>query len=142
MLYRFIDFERCHCTFSTIGGNLYIKVRRKGCDKFQFEKVLSLTNLPEESPSHLLTHYVGITSSLPEDSPLLVFLARGQEPICADTIRGVTRRALETYGVPPAAFGPHTTRGARIKLLDRFRLSPQQIADLGKWRNLEAFTKY
>ena len=59
-----------------------------------------------------------MTSSLPEDSPVLVSFARGQQPICADTIGGVTRRALETYGVPSAAFGLHATRGAGIKLLD------------------------
>ena len=142
MLYRSIDLERCHHTISTVGGNMYIKVCHKGWDKFQFEKVLSLPDLPEVSPSQLLTHYVGMTSSLPEYSPVLVSLARGQEPICADTIKGITKRALETYGLPSAAFGPHATRGAGIKLLDRFGLSPQQVADLDKWKNLEAFTKH
>ena len=50
ILYRSIDLERCNSTVSTVGGNLYIKVRRKGWDKFQFEKVLSLPDLPELSP--------------------------------------------------------------------------------------------
>ena len=142
MLYRFIDLQRAYRTVSRIGDVLYIKVRRKGWDTFHFEKVLSIPNLPEVSPSHLLVHYVQLTASAPEDSPVLLSLSGDRKPVSADTIGGITRRALTKYGVPSAAWGTHATRGAAIKLLDRFGLTPQQIADLGKWKSLEAFTKH
>ena len=49
---------------------------------------------------------------------------------------------LSDLGVPMDVFGPHSTRGAAVKMFKKFGLSSDHVAQLGRWKNLETFSKH
>ena len=63
-------------------------------------------------------------------------------PLTANSLGRITKIALKKAGVPMEVFGPHSTRGAAVGMFRRLGLTAEQVAELGKWKNLEAFTKH
>ena len=75
-------------------------------------------------------------------SALLRGLVPPFAPLSAKSVGSVTKSLLSEFGIPTNVFGPHSTRGAAVKMFKQFGLSSDQVAQLGKWKNLEAFSKH
>ena len=60
-LFRSHDLAQMKRTASILGAVPYIKVRRKGQKRCQWERVVSLPDYPQISPFHLLQTYVRVT---------------------------------------------------------------------------------
>ena len=63
-------------------------------------------------------------------------------PSKAQTVGSITKRLLSDLGVPKNIFGPHSTTGAAVKMFKKLGLTSDQVAQLGQWKNLEAFSKH
>ena len=49
---------------------------------------------------------------------------------------------LGALGVPTTFFGPHSTRGAGVKLYRELGFSSEEVCEIGKWKNAKAFGKH
>ena len=136
LLFRSIDFSR------TLRGNMYVLVRRKGQLHHQCDDVMKL-GLKVISPADLVLRYVELTSG--QDVPgsaLLLQLHAPYGPLSSNAIGSLTKKALQKLGVDMRHFGPHSTRGAAVKMFKTLGLSSEEVCQLGKWKNLAAFSSH
>jgi len=99
--------------------------------------------MPQISPFHLLQEYVALTKKYQKPGgPLLLTLKAPFRPIKSDTIGSVTKNFLENFGIPSRVWGPHSTRGAGVKLMRGLGLSADEVCEIGKWRHVQAFAAH
>ena len=63
-------------------------------------------------------------------------------PLTANSLGRITKDILAQLGIPITVFGPHSTRGAAVKMYKALGLSSEQVCELGQWKNPTAFTAH
>ena len=125
-----------------IRSNNAIAIRRKGQTRARFEALLRLPN-QDISPLDLVSRYVSLTASqVPKGGPLFISLNPPYVKLTENSIARIIKKALEGIGMPLGAYGPHSTRGAGVKMYRKMGLSADIVCELGGWKNVEAFTKH
>ena len=143
MLCRSVDLERMYRTVSTVGPNPFILMQRKGARQPQWERVLMLPGYPQLCPWSLLKTYVRLTQGqAAKGTPLFRSLIPPFLPLKANSIGSLTRRALMKLGVNTAFWKPHSTRGAGVAFLKELGMSSEEVCEIGKWKNVSAFTSH
>ena len=142
-LCRSVDLQRTLRTLSSQGDKVFILIKRKNELTFKWEELMKLPNAPNCCPTTLLLHYVRLTSRFAAPgSQMFRALTPPYAPLTAKSLGSVTKMWLHMLGVPTNIFGAHSTRGAAVNMFKRLGLSSDQVAQLGKWKNLEAFSKH
>ena len=142
-LFRSVDLHRTLRVLSLQGNATFILVKRKNQVKYQWEEVLQLPSARSCCPRTLLLHYVSLTAHLvPAGSFLFRALIPPFGPLSAKSLGSITKQLLSDLQVPVDIFGAHSTRGAAVCFYKKLGLSSDQVAQLGKWKNLEAFQKH
>jgi hypothetical protein len=127
---------------STDVSPLFIALQRKGEKDLHWERVLDL-KCPHISPRFLLERYVSLTKHHgTPGGPLLLSLHPPYKPLCSNSIGRITKNLLHQFGVNTNVFGPHSTRGAGVHMYKKLGLSSEHVAEIGHWKNLEAFSKH
>ena len=57
-------------------------------------------------------------------------------------IESLTKAVMAKHGVPTRFWGPHSTRRAGVRLYHQLGLSVEQVCEIGRWKNLQAFTNH
>ena len=120
---------------------MFVTLRRKGQNYLQWEDVISL---PDKgvNPFHLLCRYVALTHDLgTPGGTMLLLQCSPHTPLKANTIGGITKRKLHSVGVSPR-FGAHSTRGAAVAMYKRLGFTNEQVCEIGKWQNTQAFSQH
>ena len=141
-LCRSIDLQQSWRTLSFQGDKLFLLLQRKGQKTAQWEPIIKLS-CQDISPVKLLLQYVSMTrtSCLP-GSPLFRSVVKPFKPLTANSLGRITKLALTNLGIPTNVFGPHSTRGAGVKMYKAMGLDSETVCQLGKWKNAEAFNKH
>ena len=63
-------------------------------------------------------------------------------PLAASSIGRITQNYLKKLGVPMGIFGPHSTRGAGVKMFKNLGLSSEVVCEVGGWKNPTAFSAH
>ena len=142
-LCRSVDLSRIWRNMSQVGNEFYIKAQRKGALRPSWEQLVQLT--PGQSdicPVTLVLTYVDLTKKhCPAGSLLFRSLSAPFHPLSANSIGRITRNLLQNLGVPPS-WQPHSTRGAGVKMYKELGLTSEQVCEIGKWKNPNAFTAH
>ena len=126
-----------------VNGTPFMLIRRKGWKVPKWEQIISIPEAPSISPWHLIQKYVELTSvDVPPGSPLLVSLKRPFKPLSANTVGSLTKEILSKYGIPTQVWGAHSTRGAGVLLYKRLGLTSVEVCEIGKWKNVQAFSAH
>ena len=137
-LHRSIDLARMK---RKLASGKYIAVRRKGQNKPRWEELIEMP-IKTISPLHLIKRYVHLTRNIPPGGALFHTITRPRKPLTANSIGRITKEILEQKGIPTNVFGPHSTRGAAVKMYKAMGLSSEQVCELGQWKNTAAFTEH
>ena len=62
--------------------------------------------------------------------------------LSSDAINGITKRFLAALGLDMTHWGAHSTRGAGVRLYKKRGLQPEEVCELGQWKNLQTFTHH
>ena len=142
-LYRSSDLANIKRVVSVVNEVPFIQIKRKGWKVHKWERVVSLPECPQISPFHLMQAYVAKTRSHGKPGGgLLLALKPPYKPLSSDTIGSITKRILESHGVPPKFWGAHSTRGAGVGLMKSLGLSAEEVCEIGKWKGVEAFVAH
>ena len=117
--------------------------QRKNQKKPQWEALISVSGSPSICPLTLMKHYVAITAKhVPAGSLLLRQLKPPYAPLANNTVGSITKNCLLSLGVNTTFWGPHSTRGAGVQLYKKLGLSSEEVCEVGKWKNVNAFTAH
>ena len=117
-------------------------MQRKGQKFPTWEKIISVPSCPSISPTHLLKHYVSQTAAVvPPGALLLRGLKPPYSPLSANSVGRITKNQLKDFGFFEG-FGPHSTRGAGVKLWKDLWCSAEEVCGVGKWENPNAFAAH
>ena len=126
-----------------IGLKPFVLIQRKGARCPQWEEVVGLPKVPHLCPFNLLRRYVSLTHTcVPQGASLLCCLHAPFLPLKANSIGSLTRKALAQLGVNTNVWKPHSTRGAGVAMLKSLGLSSEEVCEIGKWKNVGAFTSH
>jgi len=117
-------------------------VQRKGWTAPRWEEVVCVPACPELCPWNLLKLYVNMTSFVTAGTLLLRGLKPPFPALSSNTIGSITKKILSYLGLPPGAWGPHSTRGAGVLMYKQLGLSSEQVCEIGKWKNTGAFSSH
>ena len=96
---------------------------------------------PSIFPWILLKHYVALTAKhVPAGTMVFRTLLPPFKPLSANSIGSLTRMGLQKLGVDTTVWKPHSTRGAGVTMLKSLGLTSEQVCEVGKWKNVAAFT--
>jgi len=141
-LCRSVDLARAERSHSKLGSQVYWKLQRKGQKSPKWEALMTVEN-PLLSPVHLLQRYVQLTATQGHPGgPVFLSLTPPFQPLSANSIGRITRTLLCQLGVPVSVFGPHSTRGAGVRMFKNLGLASEVVCELGAWKNTEAFAKH
>ena len=73
--------------------------------------------------------------------PLFVALQKPFSPLTSDRLASLTKDMLQSFGISET-WGPHSTRGASVAFYKRLGLPTEQVAELGKWKDIKTFSQY
>ena len=140
-LYRGVDLARTQRTISLVQDRCFVLLRRKGWLFPKWEQVLKFDEDKSLSPFHLMQTYVAKTArfSVP-GGPLLLSLD-GKKALSSDRINSLTKKILQRFGIPPS-WTAHSTRGAGVFMYKSLGLSQEEVAEIGQWKNLQAFSSH
>jgi hypothetical protein len=145
-LYRSFDLSGLYRTVSQLGDEKFVVVHKKGWLSPRWERVLSFPDSPDISPWHLLLLYCSLTVHMVPPPKgvrrVLLSLVKPFDAISADRIGSLTGRILSEFGVDTGIWKPHSTRGAGVAMYSGWGIPPEVVAQLGSWKNLEAFCKH
>jgi hypothetical protein len=142
-LFRSVDLARTWRCHSSIGDQFYILTQRKNQKKPQWEALLRVPGQPVICPVTLIKHYVAMTAhQAPSGSLLLRQIKPPYAPLSNNTVGSITRNLLQQFGIPTSFWGPHSTRGAGVQLYKKLGLSSEEVCEIGKWKNINAFTAH
>ena len=117
-------------------------MKRKGDREYHWEEMITLPNL-QPSPSFLLKKYAMLTHSQGKPGgALFLSLQPPFKALSANSIGRITKDVLRRHGVSTETFGPHSTRGAGVFMYKSLGLPSEQVCELGRWKNVEAFSKH
>ena len=138
---RSVDLQRTYRSLQFIDDHPYILLQRKGWQKCQWEPLVSLPDCPSISPWHLVRTYVSLTAQeVPQGTYLLRGLCQPFVPLTSNTIASLTKNILQQFSLQN--WGAHSTRGAAVKMYKTLGMGIEQLCELGKWKNLDAFSKH
>ena len=141
-LTRSIDLERASRSISWSNGQAFMLLRRKGHLRPAWEGIVD-GGLPLSiNPLKLLKLYVALTANQGSPGGPLLLALSGQAAVKADTIGPITKTLLCAYGVDTSHWGPHSTRGAGVAFYKHIGLSSEQVCEIGKWKNQQAFNDH
>ena len=141
-LARSVDLQRTFRKVCLIDKQPFVWIRRKGWPLPRWEEVVSLEGLPTCSPWHLLCHYVHLTREfVAPGSPVLISTCPPYKPLQANTLGSITKRLLFPLGIS-GGWGAHSTRGAGVLMYKRLGLTSEQVCEIGKWKNSQAFSDH
>ena len=142
MLFRSVDLERCWRTISRVEDSLFLMVRRKGHQTPRWEEVPALKN-KDISPKDVLLGYVALThNQVPHGGPLLVQLQSPYKILKANSIASLTKCCLKDFGLDVRHWQPHSTRGAGVLMYKNLGLTSDEVCEIGKWKNPQAFAAH
>ena len=72
----------------------------------------------------------------------MLSLKKPYTPLKADSIASITKKALESFGIPSKIWGAHSTRGAGVSLMKKLGLKADEVCEIGRWKNVGAFTSH
>ena len=141
-LCRSVDLAQTYRSISFQEKTPYILMKRKGQQLAQWERLIVMGQKPL-CPTQLLLKYVSLTAvqCLP-GSPLIRAVTPPFHPLTANSVGRITKNILQKLGVPMNIFGPHSTRGASVKMYKSLGLTSEIVCELGKWKNAGAFTSH
>ena len=139
MLYRNIDLQRCFRTVHLMDGRPFILVQRKNWRTPQLEELVRIPEQPAICPWALMTRYVSLTSNKSTGSHLFCLLQPPFTPLTANTLGSLTKRCLTRLGLNMTFWGAHSTRGAAVGMYKRLNFASEEVCELGKWKNTQAF---
>ena len=64
------------------------------------------------------------------------------KPLCANSIGSLTKGALQKLGIDTTFWKPHSTRGAGVTMFKRLGMSSEEVCEVGKWKNVNAFNSH
>ena len=140
-----MDLAQTARSLSAQGKQLFILTKRKSQTSAGWEELIKLEDPATLSccPTTLVLRYVALTSSQAAPGSLLFrSLSAPFAPLSAKTIGSITKMLLSQAGIPTRFFGPHSNRGAAVEMFHRWGLPSDHVAQLGRWKNLEAFQKH
>ena len=141
-LCRSVDLAQASRTKAPSGAEVYWLLKRKGRPRAAFEALMDLPDR-ELSPKCLLHRYVALTASVgTPGGPIFLSVNPPFNALTANSIGRITKKLLAGLGVPVSVFGPHSTRGAAVKMFKEFGLPSEVVCELGSWKNSEAFSKH
>ena len=73
---------------------------------------------------------------------MLLSLLSPFPPLSSDRVGSLTKLLLHRLGVPVRFWGPHSTRGAGVRMYKDLGLSSEEVCELGKWKNHQAFASH
>ena len=141
-LTRSIDLARMYRKISHLQGKPYIFIHRKGWLGPRWEEVVCLPSVPSLCPWTLLCKYVSLTRNVPEGGLVIRSLHAPWNPLSANSVGSLTAKMLAKLGLPKGIWGPHSTRGAGVKMYKELGLSSEQVCEIGKWKNTGAFAAH
>ena len=89
-----------------------------------------------------MSAYVRLTSYCTTGSPLFCNLKPPYSALSANTLGSITKKCLQRLGLNMQFWGPHSTRGAAVGMYKRLNFSSEEVCELGKWKNTQAFTAH
>ena len=94
-------------------------------------------------PWQLLKRYVAFTAKhiLP-GATVFRALTPPFRPLKANSIGSITKDALQKLGINTSVWKPHSTRGAGVTMYKKMGLNSEQVCEIGKWKNVGAFTSH
>ncbi len=102
-----------------------------------------IQSCPQICPWTLLKHYVQLTNGkVPQGSLVLRTLSKPFSPLSANSIGIITRQGLTKLCIDVSVWKPHSTRGAGVTMFKKWGLSSEQVCEVGKWKNVGAFTSH
>ena len=143
-LHRSTDLANILRSTSILQGNIpFIMVRRKGWKSHKWERLVSISQFPQISPWHLIRAYVQRTSKQGKPGgPLLLSLKKPFKPLSSGTIATITSNVMKSFDISPKFWGAHSTRGAGVAFYRRLGLSAEEVCEIGKWKDVNAFTTH
>mmetsp|Transcript_17847 Transcript_17847/g.28286 ORF Transcript_17847/g.28286 Transcript_17847/m.28286 type:complete len:526 (-) Transcript_17847:59-1636(-) len=147
-LYRSFDLSNLLRLWSHAPDHnaLFIAAKRKGWDKYRWERIMFLPDRPRICPATLLFRYISITKDtvlhLPSPAPVLVGLVKPHRPLSASRIASLTKVIMARHGVDTTVFKAHSTRGAGLEAQKDLGLPSEVSCEVGSWKNSEAFDKH
>ena len=129
-LCRSVDLAQARRVKAPSGGEVYWLLKRKGRTQPAFE---ALIGLPDKhmSPLFLLHRYVALTSDIgTKGGPIFLSLNPPFSPLTANSIGRITKKLLSELGVPMSVYGPHSTRGASVKMFKSVGLPSEVVCEL------------
>ena len=143
MLCRNVDLERMYRTISMVGQKPFVLIQRKGWLKPQWEGMVQIPEIPQICPWTLLKKYVDLTRHLvKEGSPVFISLVPPIVPLKANSIGSLTRNGLNSLGIDTTVWKPHSTRGAGVTMMKKLGMSSEEVCEIGKWKNVNAFQSH
>ena len=126
-----------------VGQKPFVLIQRKGWLKPQWEGMVQVSDIPQICPWTLLKKYVTLTKHLvKEGSPVFVALKPPFVPLKANSIGSLTRTGLSALGIDTSVWKPHSTRGAGVAMMKNLGMSSEAVCEIGKWKNVNAFTSH
>jgi hypothetical protein len=142
-LFRSVDLARTYRCQSQVGNTVYVLTQRKNQKKPHWEALIKVPGAPSICPVTLMNHYVAMTAShVPSGSLLLRQLKPPYAPLSNNTVGSITKKSLIKFGIDTSFWGPHSTRGAGVQLYKNLGLNSEEVCEVGKWKNLNAFTAH
>ena len=82
------------------------------------------------------------SSQAPSGGPVILSLKAPFKPLSSDRIGSVTKNLLKKLGVPTEFYGPHSSRGAAVRMFKELGVSSEIVCELGKWKNQGTFASH
>ena len=143
MLCRNVDLERMFRTFSTIGEKNFHSYPKERMDHPPMGRISTASFMSKYLSMDLTQKYVELTAhQVPPGTPVFRHLQKPFAPLKANSIGSLTKQALQTLGVNTNVWKPHSTRGAGVTMLKKFGMSSEEVCEVGKWKNANAFTSH
>jgi len=125
-----------------VDQDFYVLMQRKGWQRPGWHEVVQLQD-KNLSPLHLLLRMcVYVSHQAPCGGPVLLYLNAPFKPLTGDRIGSLTKTLLKKLGVPTQFYGPHSTRGAAVRMFKELGVSSEYVCELGKWKNQGAFASH
>jgi hypothetical protein len=142
-LFRAVDLAQTWRTMSTVGDAFFLKVKRKGAARPSWELIVAVPDCRTICPKTLLLQYVALTAAQCRPGTLLFrALQPPFHPLKPNTLGSLTKTLLQSLGFPLVGYGPHSTRGAGVKMYKELGFTSEQVCEIGKWKNPTAFTAH
>ena len=63
-------------------------------------------------------------------------------PLTANSVASITKKGLKKMGLNVSVWKPHSTRGAAVSMFKKWGFSSEEVCEIGKWKNVQAFASH